>query len=150
MNMTDNNKFQIITVLLILTFVTACHNNPTRKVSPHAMIEDISKVDEGRDAMLWYQGSDNEFDYFWFVSDSSAKKFFKVPTEQFVIIDKIAYTDDERNWIRIMEIGELWHSTISKSEYECKPQRFGTGKNCREVKFWRVPDERGIGINIKK
>lgn len=82
--------------------------------------------------ILWYDGTDKEFDYFAYVYSMTGTKRYKVPTDQLIIEDKFAFTEDNELSIRINKIGNKW--TASRLNLE-------TG-------VWE-PDNEGISIEIK-
>lgn len=96
------------------------------------MVDDIDKIQSSSDAyinILWYNGSDEDYDYFGYVYGMLLGKNYKVPIGQFAL-DRIPYTEDSTKFVPIREIEGLWSASRKHDE------------------VW-VEDEYGISIEVK-
>lgn len=116
--------------LAVLVFLSGCVNH---RISAREMIANMNEINSGERAeinILWYKGSDAEFDYFGYVYSMTGSRSFKVPTGEF-IVPRMDITDDETKWVRVKHIRGLWSASW---RYEGK---------------WE-PDETGITIWLAK
>lgn len=77
------------------------------------MISDMDKIHSSRNArinILWYNGSDEDYDYFGYVFGMLRGKNFKVPIGQFTL-DRIPYTKDSAKFVSIRAINGLWSAS---------------------------------------
>lgn len=121
-------KLGVIALVIITTFLTAC---VFHKVSAREMIASMHEINSGKRAeinLLWYEGSDSEFDYFGYVYSMTGTKNFKVPVGE-LTLQRMNLTDDDSKWVRIRDISGVWSASWLYN-----------GK-------WEA-DEKGIGIQL--
>jgi hypothetical protein len=93
--------------LFAFCLITGCIHHET---SGSDMIAEINGFRSGKDAainIIWYKGSNADFDYFGFVYAMFRGKNYKVPTGQFVL-PRMPLTGDSSKWLRISEIEGMW------------------------------------------
>lgn len=116
--------------LAIIVFLSGCVDY---RMSAREMISDMNEINSGERAdinILWYKGSDAEFDYFGYVYGMTGSKNFKVPAGE-LLVPRMDITDDETKWVRIREITGFWSAS-------------------RRYKGKWQPDESGIIIRLPK
>ena len=105
-----------------------------REVNPSQMTAEMNGIratgKSGAINILWYEGSDERFDYFGYVYSMTGSRGYKVPVGEFVLKDRFPFTEDSDKWVRIREIEGMWVA-----------DRLSDG-------VWR-PDREGIGIQVK-
>ncbi|MCP4494126.1 MAG: hypothetical protein GY820_43510 [Gammaproteobacteria bacterium] len=101
------------------------------------MLVDMNYLRTGKNAhinILWYEGTDDKFDYFGYVYSMTGSKGYKIPKGQLIIEKTFSYTDDSTKWVLVKEIDDIWSASRL---------------------YWRtetwVPDSESMsnGINIK-
>lgn len=88
------------------------------RMSAHEMIGDIHKIHSGSNAyinILWYNGSDEDYDYFGYVYGMILGKNYKVPIGQFAL-DRIPHTEDSTKFVPIRAIEGLWSASRKHDE----------------------------------
>jgi len=101
-------KVRAFVLIMVAVFLSGCEH---REMGAHKMIADMQDIRSGKSAIisiLWYQGSEARFDYFAYVYSMTGTKGYKVPVGQFVLKDRLAFTDDSNKWVRIKEINGVW------------------------------------------
>lgn len=96
--------------LAAILCISGCVNH---QMSAREMIADMNEINSGKRAdinILWYKGSDAEFEYFGYVYGMTGSKNYKVPVGEF-ILPRMDITDDERKWIRINEVPGFWSAS---------------------------------------
>lgn len=103
-------KLRTFALVMLAVFLAGCVYH---KVNAREMLADMGEINSGKNAIiniLWYEGSDAEFDYFGYVYAMMGSKNYKVPLGQFAL-QRIKLTEDSSKWIRIKEINGAWSAS---------------------------------------
>lgn len=122
--------YRLLGVIAALLILTGCVYH---RVDAHEMIDDIKKIHSGSKAyinILWYNGSDEDYDYFGYVYGMLLGKNYKVPKGQFTL-ERIPYTEDSTEFVPIRSIEGLWSASRKRDE------------------VW-VEDNNGVVIEVKQ
>lgn len=113
-------KISRFALAIVIVLLAGCLYH---KVSARQMIADMNEIKSGKNAIisiLWYQGSDADFDYFAYVYSMTGTKNFKVPVGD-LSLPRTKFTDDESHWVAIRTIDEAWSASrlrMSKGVWE--------------------------------
>lgn len=100
-------RYRLLGMLAALLVLTGCVYH---RMSAREMITDIQKIHHGGSAyinILWYNGSDEDYDYFGYVYGMLLGKNYKIPVGDFAL-ERIPYTEDSAKFVPIREIERLW------------------------------------------
>lgn len=101
---------KMLGVIAAFLMLTGCVYH---RMGAHEMIDDIDKIHSRSSAyinILWYNGSDEDYDYFGYVYGMLLGKNYKVPVGQFTL-DHIPYTEDRTEFVPIRAIEGLWSAS---------------------------------------
>lgn len=99
-----------VVALLVAFLFSGCAYHA---VGARDLVAEMETVKTGRRAhisILWYQGSDAEFDYFAYVYAMVGTRKFKVPIGE-LVLPRFERTDDSKKWVLIREIGDAWFAS---------------------------------------
>jgi hypothetical protein len=106
--MINGLKITIAICLLFFVFLNGCTYKKTDLSSMVKAMEETRLEKYAIINILWYNGSEDKFDYFGHVYSMTGTNLYKVPSEQLKIEKRIKLTDDETRWTLIREIKGLW------------------------------------------
>lgn len=116
------NRIGIIAVMaLLVSVLSACVYHQSNAKD---MVDDMIKIREEKKSIvsiLWYNGSDSNFDYFGYVYSMTGTTRYKVPLGQLVMNERFYLTDDDTKWVQIREIKGVWSASrldISKGVWQ--------------------------------
>ena len=121
---------RLLGVIAAFLMLTGCVYH---RMDAHEMIDDIDKIHSGSNAyinILWYNGSDEDYDYFGYVYGMLLGKNYKVSIGQFTL-DRIPHTEDSTEFVPIHAIEGLWSASRKHDE------------------VW-IEDKNGVTIEVKQ
>lgn len=71
--------------------------------------------------ILWYRGTDGEYDYFSYVYGMLQSQDFKVKKDKIKLERKFPYTSDNKKWLQIKEMNVQWTFGWEGSESQQSP-----------------------------
>lgn len=111
LKMVKNMNIRVFMALIIIVFVTGCIHH---KVDTNEMVADMKKFKRSNHShinILWYEGSDNKYDYFGYVYAMFGGKNFKILKDQLIIDGRYRYNKKDVSYCAISEIEDLWFAS---------------------------------------